>query len=117
MNTTIYNPMPSTTSEVDQQLANEELRQAILDKKEAQIEAWSAQIAKMQQGLQTVAEGVRDETEKRLAELLQARDQARVQLESLQKATQDSWDSLLQQSDTFFQDLAKRFHEFVITES
>jgi predicted nucleic acid-binding Zn-ribbon protein len=115
--TTTHTPMPTTRSEVDQQRANEQLRQAILDKKQAQIEAWSAQIEQMQQSLQSVAEGVRGETEKRLAELRQARDQARVQLENLQQATQDTWDSLLQQSDSFFQDLARRFHEFVSKQS
>ena len=114
---TTHNPMPTTSSEVDQRRANEQLRQAILDKKQAQIEAWSAQIDEMQQRLQSAAESVRGETEKRLAELRQARDQANVQLESLQKATQDSWESLLQQSDTFFQELAGRFHEFVSKQS
>ncbi|QNI69698.1 hypothetical protein [Cyanobium sp. NS01] len=133
MNTTnIYTPMPTAPSElqpsspsevhqevakVDQTLANEQLRQAILDKKQAQIEAWSAQIEQLQQGMQSVAENLRDETEKRLEELRQARGQARAQLESLQQATQDSWDSLLQKSDHFFQDLAERFHAFVSAEN
>jgi phage host-nuclease inhibitor protein Gam len=115
--TTTHTPTPTTRSEVDQQRANEQLRQAILDKKQAQIEAWSAQIEQMQQSLQSVADSVRDETEKRLAELRKARDQARVQLEGLQQATQDSWESLLQQSDNFFQDLSMRFHEFVTKQS
>ncbi len=109
--------MQASRSELDQRLADEQLRQAILDKKQAQIEAWSAQIDQLQQGLQNAAESVRTETEKRLAELRQARDQAQVQLESLQQATKDSWDSLLQHSDSFFQDLAGRFHEFVSSQS
>ncbi|MCP9928091.1 hypothetical protein KBY90_09405 [Cyanobium sp. CH-040] len=94
--------------------ANEQLRQAILDKKEAQIQAWSAQIEQVQQSLNSVAESVRDETGKRLAELRQARDQARAQLDTLQQASQDSWASLLQQSDGFFQELSRHFHEFVV---
>ena len=59
------NPMPTIRSDVDQQRANEQLRQAILDKKQAQIEAWSAQIEQLQQSMQSVAENLRDETEKR----------------------------------------------------
>ena len=70
------NPMPTIRSDVDQQRANEQLRQAILDKKQAQIEAWSVQIEQMQLSLESAAESVRAETEKRLAELRQARDQA-----------------------------------------
>ncbi len=112
--TNTQTPMPTTNSEVDQQRANEQLRQAILDKKNAQIEAWSAQVEQMQQNLDSAAESVRGESEKRLAELRQARDQARVQLEGLQQATLESWETLLQQSDNFFQDLSSRFHEFVM---
>lgn len=110
-------PMPTTSTAVDQQRANEQLRQAILAKKQAQIQAWSAQIEQMQQGLKSVADSVRNETEKRLAELSHARDQARVQLESLQQATQESWESLLQQTDSVFQDISRRFHEFVSEQS
>ena len=115
--TTTHTPMATSRSEVDQQRADEQLREAILAKKQAQLQTWSAQIEQMQQGLLSMAENLRGETGKRLAELRQARDQARTQLERLQQATQESWESLLQESDSFFQDVARRFHAFVSRQS
>ena len=111
--TTTHTPMATSRSEVDQQRADEQLREAILAKKQAQLQAWSAQIEQMQQGLLSMAENLRGETGKRLAELRQAR----TQLERLQQATQESWESLLQESDSFFQDVARRFHAFVSRQS
>ncbi|EAQ74779.1 hypothetical protein [Synechococcus sp. WH 5701] len=96
-----------------QSQVDERLRQAILDKKQAQIEAWSQQIEKLQQALQSVSSELRVETEKRVIELTEARDQAFAQVESLRRATQENWETLLIQTDHLLQDLATRFHEFV----
>ena len=51
-------------------------------------------------------------TRQRLDELINARNQATAQLDQLQQSSQGNWESLLQQSDAFFQDLADRFHRF-----
>jgi glycyl-tRNA synthetase beta subunit len=92
---------------------DQRLRQAILDKKEAQIKAWSQQIEHLQEALKNVSSELFVEAEKRVIELTEARDQAFTQVESLQRATQENWDTLLIQTDHLFQDLANRFHEFV----
>ena len=49
--------MTTTTnrSVVDQGQVNEQLRTAILDKKQVQIEAWSKQVETLQAGLQDAA--------------------------------------------------------------
>ncbi len=96
-----------------QSQVDEHLRQAILDKKQAQIKAWSQQIEHLQQTLQNVSSELRVETEKRVIELTDARDQAFAQVESLKRATHENWHTLLMQTDHLFQDLATRFHEFV----
>ncbi|NQV09823.1 MAG: hypothetical protein HQ527_01445 [Cyanobacteria bacterium] len=106
MNTT------TTRSDVDQTQVNEQLRKAVLEKKQAQVEAWSMQIEKLQEGLKDAAANVRDETEKRVADLTEARDQASEQLAQLQQSTQETWASILEQSDEVFRDLAERFHAF-----
>jgi DNA anti-recombination protein RmuC len=111
MNTT------NTRSDVDQSQVNEQLRAAILDKKQAQVEAWSKQIETLRAGLQDAAATVRNETEKRVADLTEARDQASEQLVRLQSSTQETWASILQQSDELFQDLAARFHAFADAQS
>ena len=56
-----------------QSQVDERLRQAILDKKQAQIEAWSQQIEQLQQALQSVSSELRVETEKRVIELTEPR--------------------------------------------
>ncbi|MFO7629560.1 MAG: hypothetical protein R6W06_08620 [Prochlorococcaceae cyanobacterium] len=104
---------PSSNQAEGQSQVDERLRQAILDKKQAQIKAWSQQIEHLQQTLQTVSSELRFETEKRVIELTDARNQAFAQVESLKRATQENWDTLLMQTDHLFQDLATRFHEFV----
>jgi glycyl-tRNA synthetase beta subunit len=96
-----------------QSQVDERLRQAILDKKHAQIEAWSQQIEHLQQVLHSVSSELRVETEKRVIELSDARDQAFAQVERLKLASQENWDTLLMQTDHLFQDLATRFHELV----
>lgn len=101
---------PTTRDDVDQSQVNEQLRKAILDKKQAQVEAWSKEIEKLQASLANVADNVRNETAKRVADLTEARDKAREQFNRLQQSTQETWGSILQQSDEVFQDLAERFH-------
>jgi len=104
----------SDSNQVDgQSQVDERLRQAILDKKQAQIEAWSRQIEHLQQAVHSVSSELRVETEKRVIELTDARDQAFAQVERLKRATEENWDTLLMQTDHLFQDLATRFHEFV----
>lgn len=100
----------TTRNHVDQSQVDERLRKAILDKKQAQIEAWSRQIEQLQEGLQNVTSSLRSETEKRLLDLTEARDRAIKHLDQLQQSTHETWASILQQSDEVFQDLAERFH-------
>jgi glycyl-tRNA synthetase beta subunit len=104
---------PISTQVEGQSQVDERLRQAILDKKKAQIEAWSQQIEQLQQAMQSVSSELRVATENRVIELTEARDQAFAQVESLRRATQENWETLLMQTDHLLQDLATRFHEFV----
>ena len=60
-----------------------------------------------------MADSVRAETEKRLKDLVAARDNAVSRLEQLRQSTQQSWSQLLADTDTAFQELADRFHGFV----
>ncbi|MCT0201835.1 hypothetical protein [Synechococcus sp. CS-603] len=104
---------PPISNQADgQSQVDEQLKQAILAKKQAQIEAWSHQIETLKQTLQSISSEVRNETEKRVAELTEARDQAHSQAERLKQATQANWEALLIQTDHLFQDLATRFHNF-----
>lgn len=96
---------------------DERLRQAILDKKQAQIEAWTIQIEQLRERLQTVAGDVRSETEQHLNDLIAAKDQAIVKLEQLKKSTQQTWADVLSQTDEAFQNLADRFHRFAQKQS
>lgn len=109
--TTTTKPTTSASRD-DQNHANAQLKEAVLNKKRVQIEAWSAQIEQLQQGMSGLADSVRRITRQRLDELINARNQATAQLDQLQQSSQGNWDSLLQQSDAFFQDLADRFHRF-----
>lgn len=104
---------PSSDQAEGQSQVDERLRLAILDKKEAQIKAWSQQIENLQQTLQGLSAELRLKTEKRVLELTNARDQAFDQVNILKRATQENWETLLVQTDHLFQNLATRFHEFV----
>lgn len=113
VNKALLNNTPlSNDSRNDQERANAQLKEAVLNKKRVQIEAWSAQIEQLQEGLSGLADGVRNTTRQRLDDLNNARNQATAQLEQLQQSSQENWDTLLQQSDAFFHDLADRFHRF-----
>lgn len=101
-----------TKNDLDQRQADEQLRKAILEKRQAQIDAWSRQVETLQEGLKDGASNVRQATDKHLDDLSAAVDQARRQLDALQQATQDTWSSMLKQSDDVFQGLADRFHAF-----
>ena len=70
------------------QIQEDELRQAILDKKQEQIKDWSNHIKNLQQTLESVSPGLRIETEKRVNDLTDARDQAFAKVESLKPETQ-----------------------------
>lgn len=104
---------PSSNQAEGQSQVDERLRLAILDKKGAQIKAWSQQIEHLQQTLQSLSSDLRVKTEKRVLELTNARDQALDQVNTLKRATQENWETLLVQTDHLFQNLATRFHEFV----
>lgn len=104
---------PSSNQAEGQSQVDERLRLAIIDKKEAQIKAWSQQIEHLQQTLQSLSSDLRVKTEKRVLELTNARDQALDQVNTLKRATQGNWETLLVQTDHLFQNLATRFHEFV----
>ncbi|WP_322775192.1 hypothetical protein [Synechococcus sp. CBW1107] len=100
----------TTKNHVDQSQVDERLRKAILDKKKAQIEAWSRQIEQLQEGLQNVTSSLRSQTDERLSDLTEARDQAVKHLDQLQQSSQETWASILQQSDKVFQDVVERLH-------
>ena len=106
--TTITKPATSADRN-DQSEANAQLKEAVLNKKRVQIKAWSEQIEELQNGMSDLAESVRRTTRQHLDELINARNQATAQLE---QSSQENWESLLQQSDALFQDLAGRFHRF-----
>lgn len=110
-NMTLSTDINEAATRAEQHLADEQLKQAILNKKQAQIDAWSLQIDRLRQSLDSAADTVRAVTEQRLADLEQARDQGLDQLEGLRQATRETWGSLLRQSDDLFQDLASRFHD------
>ncbi|MEO1004183.1 MAG: hypothetical protein AAFX65_13885 [Cyanobacteria bacterium J06638_7] len=110
--TTTNQTIPSTTQE-SREAVDERLRQAVLDKRQSEIEAWNRQIEELRSGLSNLTEDARQEIEKRVDQLLQARDQGMEQLQRLQEATQDNWQQLLEQSDATFGSLADRFHALV----
>jgi hypothetical protein len=64
-----------------------ELRLAILDKKQEQIKDWSNHIENLQQTLESAPPVLRIETEKRVTDLTDARDQAFAKVESLKPET------------------------------
>ena len=70
------------------QIQEDELRLAILDKKQEQIKDWSNHIENLQQTLESVSPVLRIEAEKRVTDLSDARDQAVAKVESLKPETQ-----------------------------
>ena len=76
------------SNQAKDQSQEDELRQAILDKKQEQIEDWSNHIEHLQQTLESVSRVLRIETEKRVTDLTDARDQAFAKVESLKPETQ-----------------------------
>ncbi|TVS01462.1 MAG: hypothetical protein EA413_13930 [Cyanobium sp. PLM2.Bin73] len=100
-----------TTS--NQAQVDERLKQAILDKRQAEIDAWNTKIVQLRSNLNQLTDDARQETQKRVDQLVQARDQGLEQLQQLRQASQNNWESLLQQSDATFQKLADRFHDLV----
>ncbi len=110
--TTTNQTMNAVTQE-DRSAVDDRLRQAILDKRQAEIDAWNNQIEQVRSSLDQLTDEARQEGQKRLDQLVQARDQGIAQLKQLQEATQTNWDNLLQQTDAAFQNLADRFHALV----
>lgn len=104
---------PTMPTSTDQSQVDDQLRQAVLAKKEAQLQEWSAQIERLQAQVKQMSADVRIETEKKIDQLITARDQAGSRLEELRTATRETWEDLLRQSDTTFQAIADQFHSFV----
>ncbi|MCP9886336.1 hypothetical protein KBY96_00065 [Cyanobium sp. ATX 6A2] len=97
----------------DRAAVDERLKQAILDKRQAEIDAWNHQIEQLKGSLNQLSEEARQEAQKRLDQLVQAREEGMEQLQHLRQATRSNWETLLQQSDATFQNLADRFHNLV----
>lgn len=97
----------------DRAAVDERLKQAILDKRQAEIDAWNNQIEQLKGSLNQLSDEARQEAQKRLDQLVQAREQGMEQLQHLRQATRSNWETLLQQSDATFQNLADRFHSLV----
>jgi hypothetical protein len=76
------------SNQVKDQRQEDALRLAILDKKQEQIKDWSNHIKNLQQTLESVSPVLRIETEKRVTDLSDARDQAFAKVESLKPETQ-----------------------------
>ena len=105
---TSSNPSSQQMADVD-----ERLRQAILDKRQAQIRELSERIDQLQNQTRQVTEEVREGTLRRIEDLKAARDAAASHLEGLKQATQDTWAQLLEKTDNAFQSMSDRFHAFV----
>ena len=111
MNTTIQSN--NTATAADRNAVDENLKQAILDKRQAEIDAWNNQIDQFRDNLQNLADDARQEAQKRLDSVVEARNQGVEQLRQLRDATQDNFERLLKESDTAFQKLADQFHGLV----
>jgi uncharacterized coiled-coil DUF342 family protein len=111
MTTTEQQTTQRTTKEMGD--VDERLRQAILDKRQAQIRELTEKIDQLQRQADHVAEGVRSETRSRLDDLRAARDAAMARLEELKRSTQETWAGLLMQTDEAFQSMSDHFHAFV----
>jgi len=83
----------------------------ILAKKQAQIEAWSSPDRDNQTNTAKHLVGVRNETEKRVAELTEARVKAHSQAERLETKLPNKLGSTANSNDHLFQDLP---HDFTI---
>jgi DNA anti-recombination protein RmuC len=92
---------------------DERLRQAILDKRQAQIRELTATIDQLQRQADQVAEGVRSETGRRLDDLRAARESAMARLEELKRSIQETQAGLLVQNNEAFQSISDSFHAFV----
>ncbi|WP_216903536.1 hypothetical protein [Synechococcus sp. CCY 9618] len=103
----------STRSSGNMDNVDERLRQAILDKRQAQIQELSEKIDRLQNQARQVADDVRSETQSKIDDLKAARDAATARLEELKQGTQETWSSLLEQTDEAFQSMSDRFHSFV----
>ena len=107
------NQVMTTGAQQDSAAVDERLKQAILDKRQSDIDAWNRHIEQLEGNLNQLTDEARQEAQKRLDQLMQARDQGMEQLQDLRQATQSNWETLLQQSDATFQNLADRFHKLV----
>lgn len=110
--TTAQQPTGNRSS---QEMVNvdERLRQAILDKRQAQIAELSERMDQLQNQTKHVAENLGSETERKLNALKEARQTALSRLDDLRQGTQDNWAGLLEQADQALQSMSDRFHAFV----
>ncbi len=103
----------SSVSGEDRAAVDKQLWQAIVDKRQVEIDAWNQRIEMLRDNLTQLGDDARLVAQKRLDDLVQARDQAVDQLSQLRQATQDNVENLLKQSDATFQNLAETFHDLV----
>ncbi len=115
MTSTQRNTSNRSSAQMDN--VDERLRQAILDKRQAQIQEFSEKIDQLQNQARQVADEVRNRTQSRMDELRAARDAATARLEELKQSTQETWEGLLAQTDEAFQTMSDRFHSFVSSQS
>ncbi len=115
MTSTQLNTSSSSSARMDN--VDERLRQAILDKRQAQIQEFSEKIDQLQNQARQVADEVRNRTQNQLDELQSARDAAMSRLEELKQGTQETWSGLLAKTDEAFQSMSDRFHSFVNSQS
>jgi hypothetical protein len=102
-----------TGSQQDSTAVDVRLKQSLLDKRQADTDAWNRHIEQLEGNLNQLTDEARQEAQKRMDQLVQARDQGMEQLRHLRRATQGNWGTLLQQSDATFQNLADHFHYLV----
>jgi vacuolar-type H+-ATPase subunit H len=107
------NQVMTTGAQEDSAAVDERLKQSILDKRQADIDAWDRQIEQLEGNFNQLTDEARQEAQKRLDQLVQARDQGMEQLQHLRQATRSNWETLLQQSDATFQNMADRFHNLL----
>ena len=107
------NQVMTTGAQEDSAAVDERLKQSILDKRQADIDAWDRQIEQLEGNFNQLTDEARQEAQKRLDQLVQARDQGMEQLQHLRQATRSNWETLLQQSDATVQNLADRFRNLV----
>jgi hypothetical protein len=87
-----FQEIDSMTTQIHDSVLDPQQRQAMIDRKQAQLDAWAAEIDKLQARARQASADVREQTLRRLENLTRSRDEA-------------------------FRNLSGRFHEFVNSQS